>query len=313
MRCLVTGGSGFIGSHVVEALERAGHEVFVHDLSATRLDGQPPTAKERVFQRCLLPDSIAQSINDCRPQFLFHLAAWADARRCLENPFSAMLVNVAGTAAVLEGARNQEVERVVLASTCWVANAMGYGVLTEESLFSPAGGGHLYTTSKIASEMLLHDAQTLWGQNFTILRYGIPYGERMWPGLVLANWLERAKERLPLVIYGDGSNVRQFVHVKDLARAHVAATHEIALNQTYNLEGSRPVSIKELAELFQNCWGEVEIEYREEPKRVGEFGAQHRVVSAEKARIELLWEPKVTIETGVHTLIAEYKMRHGLV
>src|SRR5262249_42369978 len=129
---------------------------------------------------------------------VFHLAAMANARDCLADPVRSMQVNAAGTAAILEAARRAKVDRVLLASTVWVFNAAdhdsvpesgdGVRLLGEDVSLLPIGGGHPYTTSKIAAELLCHDFQRLHGLNFTILRYGIPYGPGMWPGLVLRSF-----------------------------------------------------------------------------------------------------------------------------
>jgi len=208
----------------------------------------------------------------------------------------------------LEGARRVGVKRVVLASTCWVANAMGSGILDESSMFLPTGGEHVYTTTKIATEMMAHDFLALYGLNFTILRYGIPYGPEMWPGLVLRNWLDRIAADKPIVIFGDGSASRRFLYIKDLAEAHVMALQEVATNQAYNLEGMRAISLKELAEAFRRVWGRpIDIEYQPEPTRVGEFQYLRKIISNAKAFVELGWEPKTDLEHGLRSTIDWYK------
>jgi UDP-glucose 4-epimerase len=298
MRCLVTGGIGFIGSHVVEALREAEHEVKVLDLD----------------QRADYPVNICntaevlRAVEDAQPKIVFHIAAIADARKVLNNPVEGVNINLGGTASVLEAARRAGVKRVVLASTCWVANAMGSGILDESSMFLPTGGEHVYTTTKIATEMMAHDFLALYGLNFTILRYGIPYGPEMWPGLVLRNWLDRIAADKPIAIFGDGSASRRFLYIKDLAEAHVMALQEIATNQTYNLEGMRAISLKELAEAFRRVWGRpIEIEYQPEPTRVGEFQYLRKIISNAKAFVELGWEPKTDLEHGLKSTIDWYK------
>src|SRR5262249_12479001 len=151
--------------------------------------------------------------------------------------------------------------------------------LDESAPFNASGGGHVYTTAKIASEMLAHDFHALYGVNFTILRYGIPYGPGMWAGLVLRNWLDKACAGESLVIFGDGSASRRCVYVTDLAAAHVLALQDVATNQTYNLEGMRSVTIRDLAEAFERVWGPVKVEYRPEPTRVGEFQYVRKIIS----------------------------------
>jgi nucleoside-diphosphate-sugar epimerase len=269
MRILVTGGNGFIGSSVVKSLVDAGHDVKILDSKGE--------ADYTVDIRN--PSDVSAALGDARPSAVFHLAAVSDARYALNHPVEATEINVKGTAAVFDAARRLGVRRVLLASTCWVANAMGSGILDESSPFLPTGAGHVYTTTKIACEILAHDFHKLYGLNFTILRYGIPYGPGIWPGLVLRNWLERARANESIVIYGDGSASRRFIYIDDLAEAHSLALQDVADNQTYNLEGMRAVTIKELAETFRRAWGPIEIEYRPEPTRIGEFQYLRKVIS----------------------------------
>lgn len=297
MRLAVTGGSGFIGSHVIRYLRNAGHEVL-------NIDQRGPDAT--TVDICDM-DILTGVFRKCQPEFVFHLAGVADARHALVHPVKAVHINVEGTASVLEVARRCGVKRVILASTCWVANAMDSGVLDEATPFLAEGGGHVYTTTKISAELLIHDFHKLYDLPFTILRYGIPYGPGMWSGLVLRSFLDRAFSNEPLVIYGDGSASRRFVYVDDLAHAHVLALQEEATNQVYNLEGMRFVTIKELAELVSKLVGGVEIVYREEPSRVGEFQYFRKLISTNKAYMELGWQPEIDLEEGVRRAIDWYK------
>ena len=297
MRIVVTGGSGFVGSHLVRHLREAGHDVVNLDLRAdgpNRVDITDTAAVVGVFR-------------DARPEVVFHAAAVADARVALADPVEAVRVNIGGTASVFEAARRTKTDRVVLASTCWVANAMADGMLDESTPFLPAGGGHVYTSSKIAAELIAHDFQRLYGLRFTILRYGIPYGPGMRPGLVLRSFLDDAAEGRAISVFGDGSATRKFVYVEDLAGAHSLALQDVAVNQVYNIEGIRFVTIRELAETFARVWGSVEILYREEPSRIGEVQYLRKVLSDHKARIELGWEPRVDLEEGVRRTIDWYR------
>jgi UDP-glucose 4-epimerase len=297
MRVAVTGGSGFIGAHVVRHLKLAGHEVMNIDKAG----------KDAVAVDICDTDAMTRTLRDFKPAFVFHIAAVADARNSLQDPVKSVHINVGGTASVLEASRQNGVKRFVLASTCWVGNAMGNGVLDESQPFLSTGGGHVYTTTKIASELLAHDFNKLYGLPFTILRYGIPYGSGMWPGLVLRNFLNNAAAGKPLTIFGDGSASRKFVHVDDLAQAHVLAMQDVAANQVYNLEGMRFISIKELAETFSRLWGGVEVQFKEEPTRVGEFQYFRKLISNQKAYIELGWEPRIDLEEGVRRAIEWYR------
>jgi UDP-glucose 4-epimerase len=295
-KCVVTGGSGYIGSHVIDALRFKGCDVLNVDIAEEALQADISNL-----------ESVTQIFGDLRPDYVFHLAAISNARLALEDPCKAVKTNILGTTNVLEAARRTNVKRVILASTCWLANAMASGIIDESTPFLPEGGGHIYTTTKIASEYLVRDYGKLYGLPFTILRYGIPYGPRMWKGLVLRNFLDRAFTKQPLVIYGDGSSSRRFLFIDDLAKAHPLCLQDIAINQVYNLEGMRFVTLKELADLVAKLVGDVEISYQEESSRFGELTYDRKIVSSNKAYIDLEWQPETDIESGVQQTIEWYK------
>ena len=301
MKCVVTGGTGFIGSSVVDALRRVGNDVLVVDV---RSNGAGEVAEVDVTDSA----SLTRTFQDFGAAYIFHCAAVADAREALRDPVKAVQVNIGGTASVLQAARQAGAKRVIVSSTVWVCGAMGPGAVDETEPFLSSGAGHVYTTTKIASELLAHDFHRLYGLPFTILRYGIPYGPRMWPGLVLRSFLDQAFSGQPLIVHGDGSQSRRFLCIEDLAQAHVLALQDVAENQTYNLEGMRAVAIRELAELVSRLVGKTAVEYRPEPSRVGEYFKQLRqIVSNAKAYVELGWQPSVDLEEGVRQTIEWYK------
>ena len=279
---LVTGGSGFIGSNIIEALKEEGHIVFNvdkvrSDFGDSFIDIDINDASE--IESYIKKNSI---------EYVYHIAAIANARRSLENVHETIINNVAGTASILTAAANCGVKKVILASTVWVYNAVeknksniknGNILLDEDCNILPSCGGHFYTTSKLSSEFLCQDFKFLKNLNFTILRYGIPYGPRMWPGLVLRAFTENALLKKPIIINGDGSAKRRFIHVKDLAKGHLLALDSKADNKIYNLEGDEDVSIKQLADLVSSNVDGVKIEYIIDKSRVGELKTDNIVIS----------------------------------
>ena len=310
MEILVTGGSGFIGSHVVHALKSAEHNV-------TNLDIKSNGAGVNFVQGDIRDvEGLKGAMEANGKDAVYHIGAIANARQALEDPVSAVNINIGGTAAVLEAARKVGVKRVFLASTVWVYNGVDRTVkpgeplpkmLDESEHLLPSGPGHVYSTSKIASELLCHDFFKLFGQEFTILRFGIPYGPRMWPGLALRAFMDNVFSDKPIRIFGDGSAVRRFVYVEDLARAHVLALSDVARNQTYNLEGGRDVTIKELAETVVRHVGKGEIEYVIDPSRRGELSMEEIVISNDKAKRDLDWSPSTPLDDGVRRTIEWYR------
>ena len=215
---------------------------------------------------------------------------------------------------MLEAARRVQVNRVILGSSWWVTGALSLTSAVDESKpVVPNGTGHIYTTTKLAAEWLLHDFNALYGLRFTILRYGTAYGPGMWPGLALRSFLDQAASGGPITIFGDGTDLRRLVYVGDLARAHVLALQEIAENQVYELEGLQTVSVGELAELVSRLLGGIPIIYQRDPSRANQPSRADKIISSEKAQRELGWRPSVDLEQGVMNTIEWYcrEILHG--
>lgn len=282
MNILVTGGSGFIGSHVVDKLIETGHKVRV-------LDIKKPHHREDV-EFCegdiTSSENVRKSLLDV--DIVYHIAAFSDINLVRANPLLTIKYNIMGTAYLLEACRKRGIKRFVLAS----------------SIYVPGRKGHLYTTAKLASERLCHDYYTLYSLSYTILRYGTAYGPRSRMDDVIANFVTRASRGENLLIYGSGEQKRNFIYVEDLAWGNVAALKPAAENQTYILAPERAVSIRELAEMVRSIFGEkINIEYH--PARDSDY--RGRIVSSARAKRELGWEPKVDFEEGVRRYIEWYQ------
>ncbi len=290
MRIAVTGGCGFIGSHVVDRLVTAGHDVLVidkHELWAN------PAAEYLIGD--VFDDRAIDAALDGRDA-VFHLAGVADVNEVTAGPVDAVRLNVEGAARVLEAARRRNCGRVVLASTVWVYGATaGHGERTEEAPVDLRRSGHLYVTTKLAAEMLMHSHREMYGQEFTILRYGIPYGPRMRDALVVARFVRAAKNGEPIMIAGTGEQQRNFVYVEDLAEAHVMTLTGAAANQTLALEGDTPVSVTEIAETVQHLVRQVPVKY------VNGRPADYEGVSiSNRLAKELLnWSPTTPLAEGI--------------
>lgn len=293
----VIGGSGFIGSHVVDKLMEQEHDVTVFDIM------KPHRDDVRHIYIDITELSRATVALTGAYDVVYMLAAMADVNDVFRNPAEAGDVNIMAVANVLESARRNSIGRVIFASTVWVYEMAQQKEVDEEVPLSLFKTKHVYTASKVAAELYCHAYKELYKQAFTILRYGIPYGPRARGGTVIALFVRRALNGEPLTIMGDGSQFRNFIYVEDLAAGNVAALQKKAINNTYNLEGSRPVTIKEIAETVQKLIGNVKIEYKE--ARPGDYSGS--IASSEKAKRELGWEPKVSFEEGVKRYIEWYK------
>ncbi len=297
----VTGGSGFIGTHVVDALVAAGHQVRVVDAHAPRRDDVDWAEIDMLDQ-----DSLTDALKGAGP--VFHLAAMADVNDVIADPAGSVERNVLGTARVLEGARRADAGRVILSSTVWVYAATTGDEVDETAPIHLDTQRHIYASSKIASEMLCGDYANLFGREYTVLRYGIPFGPYMRGDLVIAAFIERALAGEPLKIDGDGSQQRNFVYVEDLAAAHPLALADVAANRTYNLEASEPITIRDLAQTIGRLVGDTEVSFG--PARPGDYKA--RVVRADRAREELGWAPRHSFEEGLRKTIEWYRSRESL-
>jgi UDP-glucose 4-epimerase len=292
-RVLVTGGSGFIGSHVVDKLEDAGFEPRIYDLqpSPHHEPGTVDTAIGDLFDG----EALRAAIDGC--DAVVHLAAYADVGIVADQPVDAEECNARGTMAVLEAARATGT-RVIYCSTIWVYGASGDGLIDEEA---PLGlPDHLYTASKLAGEMYCTSYSELYDVPCTILRFGIPYGPRARPAAVIPIFVSKALKGEPLTISGDGLQTRRFVYVEDLAEGVVAALERGAENRVYNLAGDETVTIRELADVVSDLVDDTEIVHT--PGRNGDFGGA--VISNERAAEELGWRASTPLREGVRRYLA---------
>ena len=290
MKVLVTGGAGFIGSHVVDKLRDYGVSVRVFDLTAPRREDV------EYYQGSILDLGELRSAMT-RVDAVMHLAAVADVNDVVKEPYQSENVNVRGTATVVEAMRLSGVKRLVYGSTTWIYEAAEPETVDEST---PLGmPSHLYTATKLAGEHYCHSYQELYGLEPTILRYGIPYGPRARAAGVIALFVNKALRGEPLTIAGDGLQFRKFVYVEDLAEGNVLALKPSAAGKTYNLDGKEKVSIKQIAETVQKILGDVTIEYM--PARAGDFPGKE--VSSDRALSELGWAATTDLEEGVRQYV----------
>ncbi len=275
-KVLVTGGSGFIGSHVVDKLADAGFEPRIYDLRESP-HHEPGTA-DTVIGDLFDHETLTTAMEDC--EAVIHLAAYADVGIVADQPANAEECNARGTLAVLEAARATDT-RVIYGSTIWVYGASGDGLIDEDA---PLGlPDHLYTASKLAGEMYCTSYAELYDVPCTILRFGIPYGPRARPAAVVPIFVSKALKGEPLTIAGDGLQTRRFVYVEDLAEGVVAGLERGADGRVYNLAGDETVTIRDLAGIVSDLVGDTEIVHT--PGRNGDFGGA--VISNERAAKEL--------------------------
>lgn len=297
MKIVVTGGSGFIGSHVVDELLNRDREVVIYDLEAPRYE-----------QSCDYVRGDARDIDRMvrmlgSGDIVFHLAAEANVNRFYESPVYSNEITAGATLSVLEAARRSGADRVILASTEWVYGSLpeeGDEAITEETPCA-ANPDHLYTSSKIASELYCRNYRTLYGVNYTVMRYGIPFGERARPETVTPIFIRRIVRDEAITIHGDGSQSRQFVYVRDLAKGNVACLNPAAENQIFNINGRQRISVLQIVRTLEEILGKKAVlEFTDDRK--GNF--KGRFISSEKAKRMLQWEPAMEYEEAMRDCVA---------
>jgi UDP-glucose 4-epimerase len=298
----VTGGSGFIGSHVVNRLMACGHQPRVFDLvlSARHVaDGV-----ESVVGDILDASALREAMRGC--DAVVHLAAVADVDEVALDPLRAEVVNTRGTGVMLETARAEGIRHLVYGSTIWVyGNAPGIDPLGEDTLL--VAPDHLYTATKLAGEMYCRSYAAMYGLAPTILRFGIPHGPGARDATVVARFVARALAGEPLSINGDGNQARQFVYVEDLAEGIVSSLTEAAQGRTYNLVGEETVSVREIAGIVGDLIGNVSIVHV--PGRQSDLARVQ--ISGLRAWEELGWRTTTPFADGVARYIESVTATNG--
>ncbi len=293
MRVLVTGGGGFIGSHVVDRLTERGITPRIFDLSASPYHS--PLEVETFTGSITDPANLDLAMRDC--DAVIHLAAVADVAQVVGDPVLAEEINTRGTLNVLESVGRAGAGRVVYGSTTWVySDAEPHAVDEETPIPAPR---HLYTATKLAGETYCAGYAELFDLEYTVLRFGIPYGPRARAAGVVARFIDLALDGESLTIAGDGQQCRSFVYVEDLAAGVVAGLAPEAKNRIYNLSSDETVTILEIAEAVQEMTGGCEIVHT--PPRPGDFPGKE--ISSERAREELGWAADTPFREGVRRYV----------
>ncbi|HUH14572.1 MAG TPA: NAD-dependent epimerase/dehydratase family protein [Gaiellaceae bacterium] len=291
MRAVVTGGAGFIGSHVVEALVARGDEVHVVDNLATG-------RRENLATGATLHErDIRESLDDVfaavRPELVVHLAAQADVGTSVEQPRFDAEVNVLGTVNVLEAARPHGAQ-LVFSSTGGAIYGECERPASEDDSRRPVSP---YGTAKLAAEEYLATWNRLHGTSHVVLRFANVYGPRQLAKLeggVVAIFTDRLRAGEGVTIFGDGEQTRDFVYVGDVVAAVLAAIgHD---GGTFNVGTGEETSVNELFETCRRIAGvDADVEYA--PARAGE--ALRSVVDVSRAARELGWRPQSSLEEGL--------------
>jgi UDP-glucose 4-epimerase len=316
MRILVTGGAGFIGGHLAEAFLTQGHDVTVLDsmdpfydlrIKEHTLDAHRATAEREgcayEFVNGDVRDAalVDELVDDA--DYVYHQAAKAGVRPSVETPREYDAVNVDGTLNVLDAARETEIERVVVASSSSV-----YGGRAEYVPFAetdPALPVSPYGASKLAAERYACAYHAVYDLPTVALRYFTVYGPRMRPNMAVSNFVSRCLNNEPPVVYGDGTQTRDFTYIADVIDANrMLLTSAAADGEAVNIGSTDNIEIQTLAaEIRDQLAPDLELEFAERY----DADAEHTHADTAKAAELLGYVPEHTIREGVRKFIAWYR------
>lgn len=298
---VVTGGAGFIGSHLVRHLIGMGHRVHViDDLSAGKAGNVPPGAT--LHQEDIRLPAALEAIVALQPDTVFHLAAQADVQHSIQHPREDTEINVLGTLNMLEACRQGGVRKFVFASTSGVYGNLQKDVLEETD---PAVPISFYGLSKYAAE---HDVR-LYGELFdldwTVLRFANVYGPGQTSkgeGGVVSIFLNQLRQGMPLTVNGDGEQTRDFIYVQDVVAA-LAAAQTSGKRKILHVSTGQATSVNRLVELLRLHHGQHTVCVHR-PDRAGDI--RHSRLSNARALAHLNWRPAYGIEEGLQLTYQSY-------
>lgn len=301
MRALVTGGAGFIGSHLVDRLIADGHDVVILDNMSR---GKRQNLRQALATgRCLLLDHfdllhprLPEIVSGYQIEVVYHLAAQIDVRASVADPVADARTNVLGTLALLEACRGSDVRKVLFASSVAIYGLVDTLPVTERTPVQPLSP---YAASKVAAQTYLRQYHQLHGLASTTLVFANAYGPRQSPdgeAGVVAIFVDAMLRGQPTVIFGDGSNTRDYIYVGDMVDAFVRATEPAADGLRINIGTGVSTSDLELNRLVAQVTG-----YDREPDllppRLGDVA--HMVVDPGVAMTLLDWRPSMSLVDGI--------------
>ncbi|WP_135806374.1 GDP-mannose 4,6-dehydratase [Halorussus marinus] len=315
MEILVTGGAGFIGGHLAEQFAYNGHDVVAldnfepyydlgikeHNVEQGRRAAEESDGSYELIQGDIRDEElIDEYVGDA--DFVFHQAAQAGVRTSVEQPQKVNEINVDGTLNVLEAARNSDTTRVVVASSSSVYGKPNYLPYDEEHPTTPVSP---YGASKLAEEQYARVYNEVYGLPTVSLRYFTVYGPRMRPNMAISNFVSRCMNGEPPVIYGEGTQTRDFTYIDDVVRANGTLLETNAADgEAMNIGSTDNIEIRVLAEEIRDQLApELDLVYDER----NDADAEHTHADVSKARELLDYEPTTTIREGVEQFTEWYQ------
>jgi len=301
MKIIVTGGAGFIGSHIAESLIKKGHQTFIIDnLSTGKIDNVDPQA---VFYLHDITDRrVAGIFKMVKPEIVFHHAAQVGVQSSLRQPYHDAKINILGTLNLLDACVQSGVRKIIYASSAAAYGNPEYVGIDEKHRIEPIS---LYGISKHTPEHYLKVYKEIYGLDYTVLRYPNVFGVRQdyqGEGGVVAIFLNSLLKGSKPVIYGDGQQTRDFIYVKDVVEANLAAINR-GSGAILNVGTGLQTSVNELFGIINKLLN-TSIFPSYGHARPGDI--RHTFFNITKAKQVLGWEPKYSLEDGVKETIANW-------
>jgi UDP-glucose 4-epimerase len=304
MKVLVTGGAGFIGSHLVDALVEAGHEAVIVDNLATGSQSNL-NSKARVYHTSITDyDELRKVIEQERPDIVNHHAAQTSVRHSMADPSYDAQVNIVGSINLLRLCVEFGVKKVLFASTCAAYAPPEYIPMREDHPKRPESA---YGLAKHTVENYIRFFHETQGLNYKIFRYGNVYGPRQNPGGeagVVAIFTGQMLGGTQPTIFGDGKKTRDYIYVGDVVRANMLGMADEGDNDVYNVAGGKEVTDFEIFDAVREATGVV-VEPRYAERRPGE--ASRVSLDCSKVSKVLRWTPTVQLQDGIREVVAHYR------
>jgi UDP-glucose 4-epimerase len=289
-KILVTGGAGFIGGHLVEKLVEKNDVLVIDNLSE---GGAEKLHEEARLREIDIRDEakLTETVEKFNPEIVFHLAAFNDAMGSIENPIHTIETNITGTVNLLEACKDIDIRKFVYASSGGLSYGEPENIPTRESEnIRPV---YPYGVSKACGSLFIADYGRRYDLDYTVMRLGSVYGPGA-NGGVIKNFFERIIEGERPIIYGDGTQTRDFIHVSDVVSGLIKASQNGS--GIYNLGTENRTSVNELIDKFEAVTGR-DLDPKYEERWNGDIDECR--LSIDKARRDLGWEPKIDLMEGL--------------
>jgi UDP-glucose 4-epimerase len=286
------GGSGFIGSHTADLLRRLGRDYVILDMNR-------PTDPTHPYRYCDITTPrpggfLEEQLRDV--DIVYMLAAISNSHDCRRDPLHALKTNIHGLAQTLDCCKLLDVKRIIFASSVWVYSTVEEEDVDEDTCLCANKSKHIYTSSKLAGEMMIRS----YGIDYTILRYGIAYGPGANTETAMSMFLNNIRNNKSIQIYGDGEQFRSFMYVTDHAYGNIAALSNKAINQTINLCPTENTSLNDIVNMLSRTY-KFEVEYK--PAIENDYRGKN--VNNVKAKQLLNWSPEVSFKDGFEMYVRD--------